>query len=87
MVVRTKATRLSVTIDPELKAEADEIAKMRGITTSRLVSECLLDMLRKRKRKLLIEYYRTMAAEHDEFAKNTAELVNEVASSWVKEDA
>jgi metal-responsive CopG/Arc/MetJ family transcriptional regulator len=86
MTVHTRTTRLSVTIEPELKATADEIARKRGITTSRLVSECLEDMVRRRKEQLLIEFYKTMSTEHREFAEKTAGLINKIASSWSESD-
>jgi len=80
MVVQT--TRLSVTVKPELKAVADEIAKENKTTRSKVISQCLEELARNRKEKLMIEYYQTMAREHRDFAKKSVKVIQNIASSW-----
>ena len=60
---RRKA-RLSVTVAPELKAAAEEIAKENNTTPSGIVSRCLEELARKRTIKLMEEGYREMAEEN-----------------------
>jgi len=81
MVVQT-TTRLSVTIKPELKALAEEIARESNTSTSKVVSKCLEDLARNRKETLMIKYYETMAQEDAEFAKKSVKVIQEIASSW-----
>lgn len=65
MVTQTsRKVQLSVTVSPELKAAAEEIAKENNTTTSGLVSRCLEEMARKRTIKLMEEGYREMAEEN-----------------------
>ena len=80
MVVQT--TRLSITVKPELKAVADEIAKENKTTRSKVISQCLEELARNRKEKLMIEYYQTMAREHRDFAKKSVKVIQNIASSW-----
>jgi len=80
MAART--TRLSVTVKPELKAVADEIAREKKTTRSKIISQCLEELARNRKEKLMIEYYQTMAREHKDFAKNSVKVIQNIASSW-----
>jgi hypothetical protein len=86
VTTREKTSRLSVTINPELKASADEIARNRGITTSRLVSECLEEIVRRRKEELMKEFYLTNYDEHRDFAEKTLPLVQETVASWSNEN-
>jgi metal-responsive CopG/Arc/MetJ family transcriptional regulator len=74
--------RLSVTVRPELKRVADEIAKENKITRSKLISQCLEELARKRKEELLIKYYKTMAKEHGNFAMQSAAVIQNIAASW-----
>jgi hypothetical protein len=84
MVVQTKRrkARLSVTVRPELKAVAEEIAKENNTTPSGIVSNCLEELARGRKEALMIKYYETMASEHRDFAKKSVKVIQKIASSW-----
>ncbi len=84
MVVRTmtRKARLSVTVSPELKAAAEEIAKENNTTPSGIVSQCLEELTQKRARKLMEEGYLAMAEEHRQFAKLSARATAEVVPSW-----
>jgi len=78
----TRATRLSITIKPELKAVADEIAKENKTSRSKVISQCLEELARNRKEKSMIKYYETMAKEHRDFAKKSVKVIQNIASSW-----
>ena len=66
MVVQTtrRKVQLSVTVRPELKAAAEEIAKESNTTPSGIVSRCLEELARKHTIKLMEEGYREMAEEN-----------------------
>lgn len=83
MAVQTKRkVRLSVTVEPELKITAQEIARERKTTPSGIISQCLEELARNRKEELMIRYYKTMAKEHRDFAKKSARVIQKIASSW-----
>jgi len=76
MMVKTtsRKARLSVTVKPELKAVAEEIAKENNTTTSSIVSDCLEELARRRTTALMEEGYKAMAKENKDFAKMTFDL-------------
>jgi len=80
-VARIK-TRLSVTVKPELKALAEEIARETNTTASKVISQCLEDLARNRQEKLMIGYYKAMAAEHRDFARKSTRVIKKIAASW-----
>jgi len=84
MVIQTtrKKVQLSVTVSPELKAIADEVAKENNTTCSGVISQCLEELACKRKEELMIKYYKTMAKEHRDFTKKSAKVIQNIASSW-----
>jgi len=84
MVTQTtvRKVQLSVTVNPALKAVAEEIAKEKNTTPSGIVSDCLEELARNRKEALMIKYYETMASEHRDFAKKSVKVIQKIASSW-----
>jgi hypothetical protein len=81
MVTQT-TTRFTVITRPELKAVADEIARENKTSRSKVVSQCLEELARSRKERLMIEFYKTMARENREFAKKSVKVIQEIATSW-----
>ena len=79
---RTRKVQLSVTVNPELKLLAEELAKENKTNPSGFVSQWLEELARKRKETLMIKYYKTMAREHKAFAKESAKVIQDIASSW-----
>ena len=77
-----KKARLSVTVEPELKTAAQEIAKERNTTPSGVISQCLQELAHNRREESMIKYYKTMANEHDEYAKESAKVIQKIASAW-----
>ena len=80
MVTRTarRKVQLSVTVSPELKAVAEEVAKESNTTPSGVVSQRLEALAQKRTMELMEEGYKVMAKEHEDFAKMTFELQRQV---------
>ena len=66
MVVQTKMRKvtLSISINPELKVAAEEIAKENNTTTSAMISRYIEEMAEQRTIKLMEEGYRAMAEEN-----------------------
>lgn len=66
MVMQTKVRKvqLSVTVNPKLKALAEELASENKTTPSGIVSQCLEELAQRRKAALMEEGYREMAAEN-----------------------
>lgn len=80
--VEQRKVRLSITVDPKLKALAKEIADESRTTPSGVISRCLEELAEKRKEKLMIKYYKDMAQEHKKFAKDSTRVIRKIASSW-----
>jgi hypothetical protein len=74
--------QLSVTVRPELKAVAKEVAKENHTTPSGIVSQYLEGLSRARKEKLMIEYYQATTKESRDFAKKSIKVIQNIASSW-----
>jgi len=84
MVTQTKGRKvqLSATVNPELKALAEKIAKENNTTLSGMVSKFLEEIARKRTIEIMEEGYRVMAKEHKQFAKLSAKAASEVVPPW-----
>jgi len=80
--IKRPKDRLSITVEPELRAVVDEIVKETNTNRSIVISQCLEELARNRKEALMIRYYETMAQEDEEFAKKSAKVLQEIASSW-----
>ena len=78
----TKMTRLSATVPKHIAEETDEIAAARKLSRSQLISECLSEMIQKRRQQLLVEGYKVMAKEHSEFASLSQDVAREVIPNW-----
>ncbi len=78
----TQMVRLSATVPKHIVDEADEIAIACKVSRSQLISECLTEMIQKRKKTLLAEGYRAMAKQHEEFALLTQDAAKEVLPNW-----
>jgi len=75
----TQVVKLSVSLDKDLIAFADEVASEENISRSRVVSNCLSEFAQKRKMQLMEEGYKVMAKENSDFAKLAFALQGEVA--------
>jgi len=78
----TQTMRLSATVPKHIIDEADEIAAMEKVSRSQLISQCLTEMIQRRKTILLAEGYKAMAKQHEEFALLSEDAAREVLPNW-----
>ena len=81
MAVQAK-TRFTIYTRPELKELAEIVAKETKTSRSKVVSQCLEELARKRNMELMEEGYKAMAEEHKQFAKLSAKAASEVVPAW-----
>jgi acyl-CoA hydrolase len=77
-MVEKKTTRFTIYTTPELIELTEQIADERGISRSKVVSQCLEELAYKRYQELLEEGYKAMAKENQEFAGITFEAQSQV---------
>jgi len=70
--------KLTISLPRSLVSFADDLAKGRNTTRSKVFADILQEFAEQRKRDQLIEGYRAMAEQHREFAARALPLVNEV---------
>lgn len=80
----TQTVRLSITVKPELKAIASEIARENKTSCSKVISQCLEELAQKRTIKLMEEGYREMAEENRLLAEQFLPIALEV---WPRQSA
>ena len=78
----TQTVRLSATVPKRIIDETDEIAAMDKVSRSQLISQCLTEMIQRRKTILLAEGYKAMAKQHEEFALLSEDAAKEVLPNW-----
>jgi metal-responsive CopG/Arc/MetJ family transcriptional regulator len=65
----TKVEKMTITLPKNLISFADEVAAEEKISRSKVVSNCLRELARKRTIELMEEGYKAMAEENKEFAE------------------
>ena len=78
----TQMVRLSATVPKYIIDEIDEIATVSKLSRSQLISECLKEMIQRRKQQLLVEGYKAMAEQHKEFASLSQDAAREILPDW-----
>ena len=78
----TQTVRLSATVPKDIIDQADEIAASDKISRSQLISQCLTEMIQRRKKALLAEGYAAMAKQHEEFTLLVSDAAKEVLPNW-----
>ena len=78
----TQTMRLSATVPKYIIDEADEIAALEKVSRSQLISQCLTEMIQRRRARLLAEGYEAMAKQHEEFALLSEGAAKEVLPNW-----
>ena len=78
----TQMARLSATVPRHVIDETDKIATAKKVSRSQLISECLTEMIQRRKEILLADGYRAMAKQHEEFVLLTQDAAKEVLPNW-----
>jgi mRNA interferase MazF len=67
--MNTETVRVIANVPKEIAEQADQIARTRKLSRSKLITECLRQMIEQRKNELMAEGYDAMAEKHREFAK------------------
>ncbi len=78
----TTMKNITVSIPSRLAAIVEEIVKEKKTNRSRVISQCLEDLARRRKEEQMVKYYKTMASEHNKFAEESTKVTQEIASEW-----
>lgn len=78
----TETMKLTISLPKNLATFADEIARERRVSRSKVVSMCLEDERRRQRDELLKEGYLAMAQEYSEFAQLGEELASEILPTW-----
>jgi hypothetical protein len=77
-VMVTKTVRVIANVPKYVAEQADQIAAMRKLSRSKLITECLLEMIEKRQNELLAEGYKAMTEKHKDFAKMAENVYEEI---------
>ncbi len=77
-----QTAKMTISLPRELIAFADEIARKKRISRSKVVSECLRELYEKRLYEELKEGYLAMADEHKQFAEMAIKIAHEVVPEW-----
>ena len=78
----SETMKLTISLPKSLAIFADEIARERNVTRSKVVSMCLEDERQRKRHELMREGYLAMAHEHSEFAQLAEELASEIVPAW-----
>jgi metal-responsive CopG/Arc/MetJ family transcriptional regulator len=77
-----RTTKVTVSLPSELILVADQVAKEKKISRSKVISACLQDLAEKQKAAELAEGYTSMAKEQKEFAYRASNIAPEVLPEW-----
>ena len=77
-----RIAKLTISLPGELIAFADEIAKEKKISRSKVVSVCLQEYAEKHKDTEMAKGYKAMANEQMQLAKTASEIEHEVIPEW-----
>ena len=77
-----KTAKLTVSLPRELISLADQIAKEKKISRSRVVSSCLQDLAEKHRIAEMAEGYKAMAKEQKQFTVMALKVEHEVLPEW-----
>ena len=78
----SRTTKLTISLPQELVAMADQIAKQKKISRSRVISACLQELALKQKMAEMTEGYLKMAKEQKEIAEYATKISSEVLPEW-----
>ena len=74
--------RLTASVPQDIIEGTDEIAAATKSSRSKIITDCLREMINARKRQLMIEGYKAMAKEHSDFVKLSEDATKEVLPEW-----
>ena len=75
----TRTEKLTISLPKSLISFTDEVANGENISRSKFISNCLSELVLKRKVQLMEEGYKAMAKENSDFAKLAFALQSDVA--------
>jgi len=78
----SQVAKLTISVPRDLISFADEVAKERRISRSKVISSCLQEFAEQRRLAELEEGYKVMAEEHRQFAAVALTLAHEVVPEW-----
>lgn len=78
----TETMKMTISLPKTLATFAEEMARERRVSRSRVVSMCLEDEKRRQETELMKEGYLAMAKEYSEFAQLSEELAGEILPAW-----
>ena len=77
-----KTAKLTVSLPEDLISFADEIAKKKKISRSKVISLCLQELAESHKVAEMAEGYRAMSKEQKQLAALASEIEHEVIPEW-----
>ena len=77
-----KTAKLTISIPKELISLADQIAKEKNVSRSKVVSSCLQDLAEKHRVAEMAEGYKAMAKEQKQLAAMASKIEHEVLPEW-----
>lgn len=77
-----RTAKVTISLPEELISFADEIARERKTSRSKVFSSCLQELEEKHRVAQMAEGYRAMAKEQRKFVAIASEIENEVIPEW-----
>jgi metal-responsive CopG/Arc/MetJ family transcriptional regulator len=77
-----RTTKLTVSLPEELISFADEIARERKVSRSKVLSSCLSEYAERHRAAEMAEGYQAMAKELRQVAATASEIEHEVIPEW-----
>jgi metal-responsive CopG/Arc/MetJ family transcriptional regulator len=77
-----RTAKLTISLPEDLISFADEIAKKKKISRSRVFSSCLREFAERHKVVEMAKGYKAMAKEQKQFAAMVSEIEHEVIPEW-----
>ncbi len=77
-----KTAKLTVSLPEELISFADQIAREKKISRSKVLSSCLRELAERHKAREMAEGYRVVAKEQKQLAAIAQEIEHEVMPEW-----
>lgn len=77
-----KTAKMTVSLPRELISVADQVARERKTSRSKVISDCLKDLAEKKRTAEMIEGYRAMAKQQKELADLAFKTASEVLPEW-----
>ena len=77
-----RTAKLTISLPEELIAFADEIARKKKTSRSKVFSSCLKEMAEAARAEAMIEGYKALAKENKQFAEDSIKIAHEVLPGW-----